>query len=38
MPGETVSPERAASLDQSNMWLDYGAWHCQPDVFESRIP
>src|SRR5580692_9539785 len=34
---ETVSPEHAASLVQSGMWLDYGASHCQPDVFDKAL-
>ncbi len=37
MPGETVSPEQAAGLVQSGMWLDYGACHCQPDVFDRAL-
>ena len=37
MPGETVSPEHAAGLVQSGMWLDYGASHCQPDVFDKAL-
>jgi acyl-CoA hydrolase len=37
MPGETVSAEHAASLVQSGMWLDYGASHCQPDVFDKAL-
>ncbi len=37
MPGETVSPKHAASLVQSGMWLDYGASHCQPDVFDKAL-
>jgi hypothetical protein len=27
MPAETISPEQAASLVESGMWLDYGATH-----------
>jgi acyl-CoA hydrolase len=37
MPGETVSPENAASLVKSGMWLDYGASLCQPDVFDQAL-
>ena len=37
MPGETISPEHAASLVKSDMWLDYGASHCQPDVFDQTL-
>ena len=34
---ETISPENAASLVKSGMWLDYGACHCQPDVFDRAM-
>jgi acyl-CoA hydrolase len=37
MSAETISPEQAASLVQSGMWLDYGATHCQPDVFDKAL-
>jgi acyl-CoA hydrolase len=37
MPGETISPEEAAGLVKSGMWLDYGASHCQPDVFDRAL-
>ena len=37
MPGETISPEHAASFVTSGMWLDYGATHCQPDVFDKAL-
>ena len=37
MPGETISPEQAASLVKSGMWLDYGAALCQPDVFDKAL-
>src|SRR5436305_13045951 len=37
MPGETVSPEYAASFVKSGMWLDYGATHCLPDVFDKAL-
>jgi acyl-CoA hydrolase len=34
---ETISPEHAASFVKSGMWLDYGATHCQPDVFDKAL-
>ena len=34
---ETISPERAASLVSSGMWLDYGAALCQPDLFDKAL-
>ncbi len=37
MSGETISPEHAAGLVKSGMWLDYGASHCQPDVFDQAL-
>lgn len=37
IPGEITSAEQAASLVQSGMWLDYGACHCQPDVFDRAL-
>ena len=37
MPAETISPEHAASLVKSGMWLDYGATHCEPDVFDKAL-
>ena len=37
MHAETITPEEAASHVKSNMWLDYGACHCQPDVFDSAL-
>jgi acyl-CoA hydrolase len=37
MPGETISPEHAASLVKSGMWLDYGTSNCQPDVFDRAL-
>jgi acyl-CoA hydrolase len=37
MSGETISPEQAASLVKSGMWLDYGAALCQPDVFDKAL-
>ncbi len=37
MPAETISPEQAASFVKSGMWLDYGATHCEPDVFDRAL-
>jgi acyl-CoA hydrolase len=37
MAAETISPEQAASLVASGMWLDYGATHCEPDVFDKAL-
>ena len=37
MPGEPISPEHAASLVESGMWLDYGATLCEPDVFDKAL-
>ena len=37
MPAETISPEQAAGFVKSGMWLDYGATHCQPDVFDKAL-
>jgi acyl-CoA hydrolase len=37
MPGETISPDQAAGLVKSGMWLDYGAALCQPDVFDKAL-
>ena len=37
MSSETISPEHAASLVKSGMWLDYGATHCEPDVFDKAL-
>jgi acyl-CoA hydrolase len=34
---ETISSEQAASFVKSGMWLDYGATHCQPDVFDKAL-
>ena len=36
-PAQTISPERAASLVASDMWLDYGPALCQPDVFDRAL-
>src|SRR3954468_9408011 len=37
MDVETISPEKAASFVKSGMWLDYGAIHCEPDVFDKAL-
>src|ERR1035438_9828467 len=37
MTTETISAEHAASLVKSGMWLDYGATHCEPDVFDKAL-
>jgi acyl-CoA hydrolase len=37
MTTETISAERAASLVESGMWLDYGVSNCQPDVFDRAL-
>jgi acyl-CoA hydrolase len=37
MPGEIISPEQAASLVKSGMWLDYGGCNSQPDVFDKAL-
>ena len=37
MSGETISAKQAASFIKSGMWLDYGATHCQPDVFDRAL-
>jgi len=37
MDPETISPEQAASLVQSGMWLDYCVTLCQPDVFDKAL-
>ena len=37
MHGETISPEHAASLVKSGMWLDYGATLCEPDAFDKAL-
>ena len=34
---QTISAERAAELVTSGMWLDYGASHNQPDVFDTAL-
>jgi len=37
MAAETISAEQAASFVKSGMWLDYGATHCEPDVFDKAL-
>jgi acyl-CoA hydrolase len=34
---QIISAERAADLVTSGMWLDYGASHNQPDVFDKAL-
>lgn len=36
-PVRTISSQEAVSLVKSNMWLDYGASLCQPDVFDREL-
>ena len=36
-PARTISSQEAASLVESNMWLDYGTSLCQPDVFDQAL-
>lgn len=36
-PARMITPEEAASLVRSGMWLDYGFSHCQPDVFDRAL-
>jgi acyl-CoA hydrolase len=36
-PATCISPEEAAALVKSGMWLDYGAILCQPDVFDKAL-
>ena len=37
MPGETICRRRPPALVKSGMWLDYGATHCEPDVFDKAL-
>jgi acyl-CoA hydrolase len=37
MNGERISPEQAASLVKSGMWLDWGATLCEPAVFDKAL-
>src|SRR5262249_24986090 len=32
-----ISANHAASFVKSGMWLDYGATHCEPDVFDKAL-
>ena len=36
-PAQTISPEHAASLVTSGMWLDYGTGLGQPDLFDRAL-
>src|SRR5918994_4531571 len=36
-PVRTISPEHAAGLVTSGMWLDYGAALCQPDLCDQAL-
>jgi len=36
-PAQAISPERAASLVTSGMWLDYGTGLGQPDLFDQAL-
>jgi acyl-CoA hydrolase len=36
-PARTISPEQAAGLVRSGMWLDYGAGLAQPDLFDHAL-
>ena len=36
-PARTISPEGAARLVTSGMWLDYGAGLCQPNLFDRAL-
>lgn len=36
-PARHITCQAAAELVQSNMWLDYGAALCQPDVFDQAL-
>jgi len=36
-PAQTISPDRAASLVTSGMWLDYGTGLGQPDLFDQAL-
>jgi acyl-CoA hydrolase len=36
-PARTISAGEAAGLVRSGMWLDYGASHSQPDVFDAAL-
>ena len=36
-PARQISPDEAAALVKSGMWLDYGTGLCQPDVFDRAL-
>jgi acyl-CoA hydrolase len=36
-PAARISPEEAAALVRSGMWLDYGGGLCQPDAFDHAL-
>jgi acyl-CoA hydrolase len=36
-PARPISPDHAARLVTSGMWLDYGTGLCQPDVFDRAL-
>jgi acyl-CoA hydrolase len=36
-PAKSISAAQAARLVKSDMWLDYGATLCQPDVFDAAL-
>lgn len=36
-PAQLITSQEAALLVTSNMWLDYGASLCQPDVFDHAL-
>ena len=37
VPAKRVSPDEAAELVESGMWLDYGAGLCGPDAFDKAL-
>src|SRR3954453_665453 len=37
VPAKRVSPDAAAGLVESGMWLDYGAGLCGPDAFDKAL-
>jgi acyl-CoA hydrolase len=36
-PARTITPQQAAALVRSGMWLDYSVANCQPDVFDHAL-
>src|SRR5687768_12304476 len=36
-PARTISPDEAARLVASDMWLDYGSGLGQPDLFDQAL-